>query len=518
MTRIFYKNLRPEYKYFLKDDYTSLSISRMVELGKKYESIKEDEKETKPTTRISEPKETDRLWKPPATQRMCWLCKKAGHLMNECPSSLTKTKTAIQAGPSCELKFDEEAEELSGSEVCPVEVIGELITAEESSTISDRRPYVPLILNNLKVSALVDTGATRSYVNQITAVEAVRGGAILNECNGYAIVADTRTVDITGSLISNVQIGNKILSLEFFILPKLTQNVLVGIDILEKIGIELSIRNPNKPRPGKAKKENSENTELNYTDFECYNLEEKLESTTPSTNQDLSSLSSKGLSRPTPEQYEIMQKFLDEQIPLLQSAPKHTHPVTHTVKIKPGTSPIRQKYYPLNPNMQKIADESLKEMLDKNVIRPSTSPWCSPVVLVKKKNGKYRFAIDFRKINEVSERDAYPMPQVEATLAKLNKARFLSTLDLKDGFWNVKLNKDSIPYTAFAVPGRGLFEFLVLPYGLHSASATFQKLQESEIIRPDMENSAFSYLDDIVVVSTSFEEHISVLRKISVSR
>ncbi len=159
MTRIFYKNLRPEYNYFLKDDYTSLSISRMVELEKKYESIKEDEKETKPTTRILEPKETDRLWKPPATQRMCWLCKKAGHLMNECPSSLTKTKTAIQAGPSCELKFNEEAEELSGSEVGPVEVIGELTTAKESSMISDRRPYVPLILNNLKVSALVDTGA-----------------------------------------------------------------------------------------------------------------------------------------------------------------------------------------------------------------------------------------------------------------------------------------------------------------------------------------------------------------------
>ncbi len=155
------------------------------------------------------------------------------------------------------------------------------------------------------------------------------------------------------------KLGTKFYFEEFFILPKLTQNVLLGVDILEKIGIELYICNPNKPKSEKPKKEKSKNSELNYIDIECNNLEEKLEPTAPSTrmdtfpNQDLSSLSSKGLSRPTLEQYEIMQNFLDEQIPLLLSAPKHTHPVTHTIKSKPDTSLIRQKYYPLNPNIQK---------------------------------------------------------------------------------------------------------------------------------------------------------------------
>ncbi len=106
------------------------------------------------------------------------------------------------------------------------------------------------------------------------------------------------------------------------------------------------------------------------------------------------------------------------------------------------------------------------------------------------------------------------MPQVEATLSKLNRAGYLSTLDIQDGFWNVKLEEDSIPYAVFAIPGCGLYEILVMLYGLHSAPATFQKLQETEIITLDIENFAFSYPDDIVLVNETFEEYLTILRKI----
>lgn len=160
-------------------------------------------------------------------------------------------------------------------------------------------------------------------------------------------------------------------------------------------------------------------------------------------------------------------------------------------------------------------------MLEAGVIEPSTSPWSSPVVIVKKKNNKYRFCIDFRKVNEVTEKDAYPLPQVSATLDKLRNARYITTLDLKDGYWQVPLTETSKPVTAFTVPGRGLFQFKVLPFGLHSAPATFQRLLD-RIISPELEPRAFVYLDDIVVLGTTLREHtetlIEVLRRLREAR
>ena len=97
-------------------------------------------------------------------------------------------------------------------------------------------------------------------------------------------------------------------------------------------------------------------------------------------------------------------------------------------------------------------------------------------MIVKKKDGTHRFCIDFRRLNAASEKDAYPLPQVTATLDKLRGAQYLSTLDLKNGYWQVPLTPESRPATAFTVPGRGLMQFRVMPFGLHSAPATFQRL------------------------------------------
>ena len=120
---------------------------------------------------------------------------------------------------------------------------------------------------------------------------------------------------------------------------------------------------------------------------------------------------------------------------------------------------------------------------------------------------------DFRRLKSVTERDAYPLPQVNATLDKLRGARYLSTINLKNGYWHVPLSEESKALTAFTVSGRGLFEFNVMPFGLHSASSTFQSLLD-QVITPDMAPHTFAYLDDIVVCITTFQEHIEVLAKV----
>ncbi|KAL6417111.1 hypothetical protein ACFW04_014674 [Cataglyphis niger] len=163
--------------------------------------------------------------------------------------------------------------------------------------------------------------------------------------------------------------------------------------------------------------------------------------------------------------------------------------------------------------MQAIIDQEVEDMEAAGVIEPSTSAWSSPVVLVKKKDGKYRFCIDFRKVNDATEKDAYPLPQVTATLEKLRGAKYLSTLDLKQGYWQVPLESKSRPITAFTIPGRGLYQFKVMPFGLHSAPATFQRLLD-KIISPALEPNVFVYLDDIIIISKTFDDHLRLLTEV----
>jgi len=152
-------------------------------------------------------------------------------------------------------------------------------------------------------------------------------------------------------------------------------------------------------------------------------------------------------------------------------------------------------------------------MLENGIIEPSRSAWSLPIVVIKKKDGFYRFCIDFRKINEVTEKDAYSLLHVTVTLDKLRGARYLSILDLKSGYWQTPLHPESRFVTAFTVPGKGLFQFRVMPFGLHSAPATFQWLLD-EILGSELKPNVLMYLDDIIIVSQTFEDHLRHLAEV----
>ncbi|KAL7726539.1 hypothetical protein ACLKA6_010404 [Drosophila palustris] len=104
--------------------------------------------------------------------------------------------------------------------------------------------------------------------------------------------------------------------------------------------------------------------------------------------------------------------------------------------------------------------------------------------MVKKKTGKWRLCVDFRQLNSRSVKDAYPLPRVHHILDQLREARYIPSLDLKDGYWQIPMEKTSRPLTAFTVPGRGLFHWKVMPFGLHSAPATFQRALD-RVIGPE---------------------------------
>jgi len=218
---------------------------------------------------------------------------------------------------------------------------------------------------------------------------------------------------------------------------------------------------------------------------------------------------SEGLAHQTPEERQQLQEFLERELEKFEDVRGPTGRAQHQIRLTDPT-PIKQRYRPRNPAMQAVSNNEVDEMLDQDIIEPSSSSWSSPVVLVKKKDGSYRFCVDFRRVNDVTHRDAYSLPQVTATLDKLTGARYLSTLDLKSGYWQIPLTPESRPVTAFTVPGKGLFQFKVMPFGLHSAPATFQRLLDS-VLGPELEPHVFVYLDDIIIISRTFSEHLRLL-------
>ena len=114
-------------------------------------------------------------------------------------------------------------------------------------------------------------------------------------------------------------------------------------------------------------------------------------------------------------------------------------------------------------------------MQKNNVIKPSESPWASPVVLVRKRDGTLRFCVDYRALNSVTKLDVFPLPRINDLLDQLGKSRYFTTLDLKSGYWQIRVHADSQEKTAF-ITHKGLFEFRVMPFGVTNAPAVFQRL------------------------------------------
>lgn len=140
----------------------------------------------------------------------------------------------------------------------------------------------------------------------------------------------------------------------------------------------------------------------------------------------------------------------------------------------------------------------------------SRSEWSNPIVLVPKKNSTQpRFCSDMRKLNSISCFDTYPMPRIDELLERLGKAKYITTLDLCKGYWQVPLDPACKENTAFQIPGMGLYHYTVLPFGLHGAPATFQRLMD--IVLNDCSRFAAAYLDDVVIYSESWEEHLQHL-------
>ncbi len=173
-------------------------------------------------------------------------------------------------------------------------------------------------------------------------------------------------------------------------------------------------------------------------------------------------------------------------------------------------TPIRQPHRRLPLAVRQEVARQLKGMQEAGIIKPSNSPWASPIVLVRKKNGTLRFCVDYRKLNAVTRADTFPLPRIDDLLDQLGCSKYFSTLDLAAGYWQIPLCPESQDKSAF-VTHQGLYQFQVMPFGLRNAPAVFQRMMQRVLMGLNPEEGpdfVEVYLDDVLVFSQTLEAHL----------
>ncbi|XP_068235246.1 uncharacterized protein [Palaemon carinicauda] len=182
----------------------------------------------------------------------------------------------------------------------------------------------------------------------------------------------------------------------------------------------------------------------------------------------------------------------------------------HDIKLQPGAAPIKQAFYRTSQKKLGIMKEEVSYLIREGLAEPSASPWASPCLLVGKKNGKFRLCTDYRKINNLTIKDSYPLPRIQDIIDQVSNSTYLTQIDLLKGYYQIKLTETAKEISSFITPF-GLFSYNVMPFGLANAPATFQRVMS--LILQDLEK-VFVYLDDIIIASDTWVNHIQKIKEV----
>lgn len=359
-----------------------------------------------------------------------------------------------------------------------------------NNNFNDVCPYLNVEIGGLPFCGLLDSGSTISIIGG-SAVKFFSDLAELHKPDDICsvVTANGSTSPVTGYMYLPVTVNEVLRVVKFFVIPGVSSSLLFGIDFWKAFHIApdvLSLTDPNN-RVFFQKRDEAVVCQVNRLHpFDALTVEQKKLADRVYKKFEEISAENKGLGR--------------------------TQLISHHIETGDAV-PVKQRYYIMSPDKLAELNRQLDEMLEMDVVEPSCSPWNNPITMAPKANGEMRFCLDSRKLNQVSKHDAYPLPYINNILDQLRDARFLSSIDLKSAFWQIPLTPSSKEKTAFTVPSRGLFQFKVMCFGLTSAPATQQRLMD-QLFGPEFNGRVFIYLDDIVVVSKTFEEHIDLLLKV----
>jgi hypothetical protein len=185
--------------------------------------------------------------------------------------------------------------------------------------------------------------------------------------------------------------------------------------------------------------------------------------------------------------------------------------VQHEIDTR-DSPPIKQRMRRTPLGFEQEEEKHLRAMLDHGIVRPSQSSWASPPVLVRKKDGSVRWCVDFRKLNDVTVKDVFPLPNIGECLDTLAGSCWYSAVDCASGYWQIEAAEADRPKTAF-VTKYGLFEHNRMPFGLTNAPATFQRTMQF-VLEGLLWKHALAYIDDVIVLGPDFPSHVANLKEI----
>ena len=216
----------------------------------------------------------------------------------------------------------------------------------------------------------------------------------------------------------------------------------------------------------------------------------------------------------TSEQKQMMSNLLEKYSCVFSDKPSITNVAVHHIETL-DAKPIRQAPYRIPHALKEKIQAELEDMLKLGIIEKSNSNWAAPVVIVPKKQDGVqtgiRICVDFRKLNSVSNFDAYPLPRMEDLIENLGEAKFITKLDLTKGYYQIPLSPETKEKSAFITPS-GLYQFNVMPFGMKSAPATFQRMMHD--VLAGLELFVGTYIDDIIIHSPTFEDHLQHVEKV----
>lgn len=344
----------------------------------------------------------------------------------------------------------------------------------------DQRPYLEVFVLGVKILGLLDSGASSTIVGD-RGLRILRSlGLQLSPTSTQAcMVANGVSCKCVGMVQVPMALMDKVRLIDVLVVPDLPHTLILGVNFWREMNVIPNLKSD-------VWHFGEETKEISVCGIE------------PETNL-------------SPEQLDSLKNLLDQKFQEMGDGLGFTKLVEH--EIVTDSEPIKQRYYPVSPIKQKLIDEELDTMLRLGVVEPSKSPWSSPVLLVPKSDGTYRFCVDYRSLNAVTKKDAYPIPYVSSILDRLRNAKYLTSLDIRSAYWQVGVKQSSREFTAFTVPGRGLYHFKRMPFGLTNAPATWSRLIDT-VLGADLEPYVFFYLDDIIIISPDFATHLRILSKV----
>ena len=361
---------------------------------------------------------------------------------------------------------------------------------------------VPIRLGDMETQALVDTGASTSLLS-IKFLEKIplshRKKVDLENIPVFKSVSGD-SITPKGQYDIPITLTNETLNHKFFILDHLDEGCILGIDFLTHFEVNVDIKN----RSITYIKNKKKNT-IKIPELPLYSIIAEVGD---------DSISKFDFSHVPEEHLTKIISLLKNHESLFASKMSELGTATmikHTINTA-NNPPVKLPLRRTPHTLKKAIKDQVDEMLVNNIIRESTSPYAAPVVMVPKKEGELRFCIDYRRLNQTTIKDSYPLPRIDDTIDALHGAQYFSTLDLFSGYWQIEIEEVDKPKTAF-VCEFGQYEFNRMPFGLTNAPATFQRLM-NKILKPVLYISTLVYLDDIIVFSKSIDEHIEALHTV----